>query len=170
MALKLAEAAVDAVKTFLLSQLPTALAAVQADVGDGLVCEDVKEWIVGERHSADYPAGWLLVPSSRPVPFDQDENRDSHGGQFPLGMWDHTLEVIVAAVDPDDPERLRTRLYRYVRALAEVFRAHETYEPGVAEWIRARVVGHDYARVFQHVDSTMFRQDAHVLVQITRVD
>jgi hypothetical protein len=167
MPIKLAEAVSVSLVTFLRQELPAALLAVSTDIGDSLVLADVREWIVGERGAKDWPAGWVLVTTSDPW---IEENRDSYAGQFPLGLWRHDVDIVIGITDPNDPEVLRTRLYRYVRAIAEVFRQHESYDGNLADWVRAHVVGHHYSRVFQHVETTLFRQDAHVLVQVYRAD
>lgn len=167
MGLKLAEATVYYVTNFLQTYLDAQLAAVAANAADAIELPSIKEWIRGERQAMDFPSGWVMVNSSAP---DIDENRDSFNSQFPSGIWKHDLEVVIALTDPDDPDRLRTKLYRYVRAVHELFRQYEGYTPDVAEWIRARVTGHNYSRLFQHVQESVFRQDAHVLVQVSRAD
>lgn len=166
-ALTLAEAVVESAVAFLQAELPGQLDAIEAQINDGVELPPIIEWIKGERIARDYPACWVLCPDSFP---DIDENRDSHDGFFPAGLLRHTLEVVVALTDPDDPERLRIKLYRYLRAIHEVFRRNESYDLNVSEWIRARVVGHNYSRVFQNNNETLFRQDATVLVQVWRAD
>lgn len=161
---KLAEAVVDDLVSLLSSQLASKLAAIETEMGDGVTLAPPASVIVGERAAAEWPALWVhATRSSRPI----DENREAYDGQFPLGTWVHGMQITIAATDPDSPDRLRRRLYRYVRAITEVI---NDAEHDTARWIRARITDHGYEQAFFYSDDGLFRQDAVVVLQVTRVD
>lgn len=162
---ELEEAVVVEIAALLSDGMPAKLAAITAAIADDVILADPAEFILGERPAVRFPAVWVLATDAvRPV----EENLTD--GEWPLGVWQHTVEIVVAATDPSNPEILRTRLYRYVRAITEVLMGHTTYVENVSDWHKLYVQGHAMTRVFQHVETNLFRQDAAVIALVTRTD
>jgi hypothetical protein len=108
MALKLMEGAVDAVKSYLETNMVAKLGTLDLEYGD-FALEDIDKWYVAELTAIpEYPAVVILGDAS-----------DIIGEGAGWCNSKHTITVAVMATD-QDAERLRRRLYRYIRACLEL--------------------------------------------------
>lgn len=160
---KLAELVVDQLADVLEADLPAKLAMIASEYGDTM--PNIVEFIVGERDARDYPACWVLAQESER---EIEEGFNQHG--FTLGFFRHRVMVVIALIDPNDPERLRRHVYRYARAVHEVLADHESYVEGVSDWVRARILSDSFTGVFEYAEETLFRQDAYIFVEVSRYD
>lgn len=164
---KLIEAVAAQIKARLEAELAAKITTINAEVTD-FDLQGIGEFIDGERQALVYPALWVLgATSAHETP---EENQNEYFSLFPLGLWLHEIEIVIAVTDADEPGQLKKRLYRYVRAVCEVVKDNESYVAGVSDWIRARVSAASYTRVFQHAGSNAFRQDVFVFVEVLRAD
>ena len=108
--LKTMEAAVTASATALsISNIGTRLDLLDTEFGDGIILTDIKRVYTAEvKDVPEYPSLFILGEDSVP-------NQTT----FTHYRFKNNLTLVILATD-QDPEKLRKRLYRYVRALAEL--------------------------------------------------
>lgn len=162
---KLMEEVVNDLNAVMQSGLAAKLTAIQTEHADGVTLDPIVEFIVGEREARDYPALWVLGQESER---EIEEGFNQLG--FSLGFFRHRVLIVVALIDPDDPERLRRKVYRYARAVHEVLADNESYVEGTSDWVRARILSDSFTGVFEFAQETIFRQDAYIFVEVSRYD
>lgn len=160
------EAVIAPLLGFLKTELPLRLAEIDAEYGDGIACEAPLEWIVGEKAATNWPAGWLLGLESRKE-LEETYGQYEVSGVGKFGLYRHDVLAVIAVTDPDNPDDLRRRLFRYAHAVTAVVHDHEAES---FHWIRARVTGHAFTGVFRHAVETTFRQDVYVSLEVSRND
>jgi len=109
MTLKLIEGAVDAVKTYLSDNIAAKLDALDTEYADGITLDDIKAWYVAEVQAVpEFPSVFILGES---MPVDGEGN----------GWMKSQSKLTIAVMATDqNPETLKRRLYRYIRALIEL--------------------------------------------------
>lgn len=153
MAWTLAEGAVTAIRDYLVTNLPTKLDALDTAYGDGITLDDIVTSYLAEQSLATIPAFpvlFVIAPASQIERWTPSVTDASH----------HLL-IGVIAID-QDPETLRKRLYRYMRATWEVLVA------GRAAASFAYVIGPDARLEFSPIYSKdeQFMGDARVEVSM----
>lgn len=108
----LSEAAVDAVRDYLVLNLETILGVIDTEKDDGITLPVPVAFVVGAQELdriSEYPIGYVFATNML-------------GDMLPAGgqglRATHTIQVGIIAED-DDTQRLRRRIYRYGRALIE---------------------------------------------------
>ena len=108
MTMELIEGAIDALKDYLKSNMAPKLDALDAEYGDFKLA-NIKEWYVAELTAIpSYPAIIILGDATN-IPVE--------GSGWLKG--EHDITIACLATD-QETERLRRRLYRYIRAVVEV--------------------------------------------------
>lgn len=110
MAWTMVEGLIDAIKTYLTTNLPAKLDALDTEYPDTIVLEDLVTWYVGQKSIEsiqEYPAGFVLANETS---IEYWNNTSSNG------MHEITISVIVL---DQDPEIMQRRVYRYARAVWE---------------------------------------------------
>lgn len=111
------EATCDAMLAKLEGQLAARIAAINAEVTDGLVVDGATGFSLGERAEPTYP--WVTVAPSRTGP-DLDTGERI--------VYAHTIDVISAYFDQDEDGLVR-KLLRFARAVREV--GLDKRQPGI---------------------------------------
>jgi hypothetical protein len=157
------EAIATSLRDLLVAELPAQIDALNADRADDIVLDHIKDVIIGERLALNWPALWVHVDRSR-VPSDRPDMRQL--GLEGVGDWVYMASVAIAVTDPDNPDNLRLRLYRYAEALALIVREHMYHQTG---WYFA--LGMDISlSTAGWVRQSLWRQDVQLQVEIHRAD
>lgn len=111
--MRLIEEAVDVLKDYLSANMAAKLNELDTEYGD-FELEDVQGWYIAELSAIpEYPSVIIL-----------GDRTDIDGGGDEFQRYSHIIMIACLASDAD-AERLRRRLYRYIRAVAELIRAGE---------------------------------------------
>lgn len=106
-----AEGLVDSVNTYLQANLAAKLDAIDTELSDSLVLEDVVAWYTSEKDLASvqgYPSVFILATDGQIVGWN---------ASYQNLECDVTIAILVLDQTPED---LKKRVYRYVRAIWEV--------------------------------------------------
>lgn len=111
---KLVEKAVTDVKAYLQTNLPAKLDALDTEYADGIMLDDIKAFYIAEQDVPETPALFVLASSSNLTERGHDDRFDPR----------HRMTVGVM-VNEQDTEKLRKRIYRYIRAIIELLHQGE---------------------------------------------
>ena len=151
MSLKLIEAVIDVIKAYLETNMAAKLDELDTEYGD-FVLADIDKYYVAELSAIpEYPSILILGESTRPV---------TEGAGWMNA--DHTLTVVALATD-QDTERLRRRLYRYMRAIIELLVAARTSEGYVIN-----IDGVEFSPLYGR--SGTFLSDARVIIRLRKYE
>ncbi len=110
MSLSLIEGAVNAVKTYLSTNMAAKLNTLDAEYGD-FTLDDISQWYVAELTAIPaYPVALILGDATAMLSEGEGWLRSSH------------IVTIVCLATDQDAEQLRRRLYRYIRAVVELLK------------------------------------------------
>lgn len=153
MALVLIEAAIDAVKDYLNTNMTAKITALNTEYGD-FTLDSIKDYYIAELSEIPEQPAILVLADSTSV--------EREGDNYVRGS--HHMTIVVVATD-QDAEQLRRRLYRYVRAIVELLREARSSE------------GWGYVIVFDsfdfgpiYTDQSSFMQDARVILHLNKTD
>lgn len=110
MAWTMVEALVDAMKTYLNTNLPAKLDALDTEYTDTIVLDDIVNYYVGQRSAEsvpEYPACFILATDTTIGYWNNSTNEATH-----------EVAISVLVLDPD-AEVLQRKVYRYARAIWE---------------------------------------------------
>jgi hypothetical protein len=110
MAMTLIEGVITSLKTNLSTNMAAKVTALNAEYADSITLANIAAWYIAEQASVqEYPSVFIL--GDRSVP--------EEGQKLTSITVKHEITLTVLATD-QNTEALKQRLYRYVRALAEV--------------------------------------------------
>lgn len=139
------------IKTYLETNLATKLEAINLEYDDDLKLIDIKDWRIAELTSApSYPVGILLG--------DRIDTTDEGG--FIKSFYNISVTCLLTDTNA---ERLRQRLYRYIRAFSEVLYSGQK-EMGLNLFLD----GADYSSLYSKPGG--FLADARVLIRILKYE
>lgn len=141
------------IKTYLEANLATKLEAINLEYDDDLTLTDIKpeRWRIAELTSApSYPVGILLG--------DRIDTTDEGG--FIKTFYNISVACLLTDTNA---ERLRRRLYRYIRAFSEVLYSGQK-EMGLNLFLD----GADYSSLYSKPGG--FLADARVLIRILKYE
>lgn len=144
------ENTIDAIKEYLESNLAAKLDELDVEYAD-FTLDNIAKWYVAELTAVPaYPVGLLLG--------DRIESLEQNG--FIKSY--HIITAACLATDID-AERLRRRLYRYIRAIAEVvYGGQETMKANIF------LTGADYSPLYSRTGG--FLADARVAIRVLRYE
>lgn len=139
------------IKTYLETNLATKLEAINLEYDDDLKLIDIKDWHIAELTSApSYPVGILLG--------DRIDTTDEGG--FIKSFYNISVACLLTDTNA---ERLRQRLYRYIRAFSEILYSGQK-EMGLNLFLD----GADYSSLYSKPGG--FLADARVLIRILKYE
>jgi len=152
MALTLIEGVVDAVKSYLTTDMPAKLNALDSEYDDGIVLDDIKTYYIAEVQAIpEYPSIFLL---------GDDVDILGEGGNWLKSG--NNLDIIIFVGDQNTTD-LRRRIYRYVRALIELLITARTSQ-GWAVNFKGVELSPMYSKGGDYLS------DAHLSVQIVETN
>jgi len=151
MALTLIEGVVDAVNTYLSTNIAAKLNTLDTEYGD-FVLDDIKTFYIAEVQAIpEYPAIFILG--------DNVEVLGEGGGWMKSG---NNLDIVVFVGD-QDTTTLRRKIYRYIRALIELLITARTSEGWVVNFMSVEL-SPTYSKGGEYLS------DAHLSVQIVETN
>jgi len=116
----------DRIVTELKARLPAQLDALDTEYNDGMVLEDVGTdyyFVAEQRKLPGFPMV-CVIPETTSIPANGEDN---------YGIERHRLTVAVAVSVNEDPDKLKRRTARYIRAFQEVFLDYRTLSGSVTD-------------------------------------
>lgn len=116
----------DRIVTELKARLPAQLDALDTEYNDGMVLEDVGTdyyFVAEQRKLPGFPMV-CVIPETTAIPTNGEDN---------YGIERHSLTVAVAVSVNEDPDKLKRRTARYIRAFQEVFLDYRTLSGSVTD-------------------------------------
>ena len=127
MALEFAEGLINEVRTYLSTNLPAKLNAIDSQINDGIVLDDPTAYLyrdpgISQKSLSSLPIAFLIVPDGEVVSWHETAIEQEHI------LW---IYLFARDTDADD---LRKRMYRYARALWETLVDHRFDTTTIATW------------------------------------
>jgi len=150
MAFLLIEKVVDDFKDYLDTNMPAKLDALEVEYADSITLNDIKAYYISEEKSIpEYPSIFILGDNVMPT---------QQGSSWINGQFNFTIACIT--IDQNS-QTLRRKLYRYMRAIAELVK---TYQPAN----KVDIGDIEYSPIYGNDDA--FLSDARITVTVIKTE
>jgi hypothetical protein len=150
MSFELMEKVVDDFEEYLKTNMPAKLDALEVEYADTITLDDIKAYYIAEEKSIpEYPAVFIL--GDNVVPTQQ-------GASWINGQFNFTIACIT--IDQDS-QTLKRKLYRYMRAIAELVKTCQSAN-------KVDIGDIEYSPIYGNDDA--FLSDARIIVTVIKTE
>lgn len=152
MSFLLMEKVVDDFKDYLNTNMPAKLDALEVEYADSITLDDIKAYYISEEKSIpEYPAIFILGDNVTPT-------------QQGATWFNGPFAVTIACITIDQSSQtLKRKLYRYLRAIAELGKACQT-----ALSVKVDIGDIEYSPIYGNDDA--FLSDARIMIRVTKTE